>query len=107
MLNQHDGFALKPKKLIERFKENPNPSSDAAARLFVHMTNHVANEHCIAVKNASKGQHVDLQPTAVLDFAIFNSQRGFLNPTPRDMVISDVMDQVRGKRAKKKEATCK
>jgi len=74
LLDQHDGFALKPKKLIERFKENPNPSSDVVARLFVHMKNHVANnEHFTAVKNAPKGQHVDLQPTAGLDIAIYIS----------------------------------
>ena len=74
LLNQHDGFALKPKKLIERFKDNPNPSSDAVSRLFVHMKNHVANnEHFTAVKNAPKGQHVDLQSTAGLDIAIYIS----------------------------------
>ena len=32
LLDQYDGFALKPKTLIEIFKENPNPSFDVAAR---------------------------------------------------------------------------
>ena len=29
---------------------NPGPSSEAAAKLFVHMANHVAKEHCAATK---------------------------------------------------------
>ena len=57
LLGDHDGFALKPKKLMKKYKENPGDSK-VQGKVFVHMTNFASSEH---VANEKKlGFVVDL-----------------------------------------------
>ena len=65
------------------------------------MTNHVTNEHCVAA-NKKNDRFVDLEPSAGLDVAMTEFQTSVLNPTERDVVISYLISQSKGYRAKKK-----
>ena len=71
--------------------------------LFLHMTNHVATDHCVAAKK-NNGRFVDLEPSAGLEFAMPEFQTSVLNPTDRYVVISNIISKYQGDRAKKKEA---
>jgi len=103
LLDKHDGFALKPTKLIAAYKANPGDSK-IQGQLFVHMTNFVCHEHCIAVKKARAVKDIILQPSAALDVEMTHLQKKFLNPSMEDVQLSDIIDQSQGERAKKKEA---
>ena len=48
--DQHNGFTLKPRKLIEKYIANPGDSK-VQGQLFVHMTNFVCREHFVANKH--------------------------------------------------------
>lgn len=102
LLDDHDGFAFKPKKLLKEYTNNRSDSK-VQGRLFVHMTNHVTTQHCVAAKKKPDGRFVDLEPSAALDIHMTEFQRIILNPTTRDVVVSDLIDQAQGERAKKKE----
>ena len=57
LLGDHDGFALKPKKLMKKYKDNP-VKSKVQGKVFIHMNNFSASEH---VANEKKlGRVVDL-----------------------------------------------
>ena len=104
LLDKHDGFALKPEKLINQFQQNPgNPK--AQGNIFRHFTKHTATAHCVASDTEKKnGYLIDIDPTAGLNVEVSEIQRSLPNPTSQDMIISDIIDQAKGKRAKKKEA---
>ena len=101
LLDDHDGFALKPKKLLKKYQDNRSDSK-AQGMLFVHMTNHVTTQHCVAARKKD-GHFVDLEPSPGLDIHMTEFQRIVLNPTMRDVVVSDLVNQAQGERAKKKE----
>jgi hypothetical protein len=103
LLDKHDGFALKPTKFIDAFKANPG-NSKIQGQLFVHMTNFVCHEHCIAVKKTQAEMNSILEPSAALNVETSSLQKKFLNPTMKDMQLSDIIEQSQGERAKKKEA---
>ena len=103
LLDKHDVFALKPTKFIDAFKTNPG-NSKIQGQLFVHMTNFVCHEHCIAVKKTQAEKDSILEPSAALNVEISSLQKKFLNPTMQDMQLSDIIEQSQGERAKKKEA---
>ena len=67
------------------------------------MTNHVTNEHCVAA-NKNNGNFFDLEPLDGLDVAMIEFQTSVLNPTERDVVINNLISQLQGDRAKKKES---
>ena len=71
-------------------------------KLFVHMTNFVATEH--VTENKAKEDMVQLEPTRGLDVEMTKFQKKLLNPTTKDVMISELIDQSQCKRAKKKEA---
>ena len=54
------------------------------------MTNHITTEHCVAAKKKN-GRFVDLEPPAGLDVAMAEFQTSILNPTERDVVISNMI----------------
>jgi hypothetical protein len=103
LLDKHDGFALKPTKFIDAFKANPG-NSKIQGQLFVHMTNFVCHEHCIAVKKTQAEMNSILEPSAPLNVETSSLQKKFLNPTMKDMQLSDIIEQSQGEQAKKKEA---
>ena len=47
LLYKHDGFALKPKKLIKEFQQKPGDPK-FQGNLFRHYTNNTATAHCDA-----------------------------------------------------------
>ena len=107
LLDEHDGFSLKPKKLIKEFQQNPGDPK-AQGNLFSHYTNHTATAHCVASAIEKKnGRLIDLDPTAGLNVEVSELQRSLLNPTSRDMIVSDIINQAKVERAKKKEAKLK
>ena len=66
------------------------------------MTNFSASEH---VENENKlGRIVDLAPSSFLDVKVSGLQKTFLNPTARDVILTDIIYQSRGERSKKKES---
>ena len=67
------------------------------------MTNHVSTSYCVVAKKKN-GNFVDIGPSACLDVEMIDFQTRFLNPTERGVVISDMISQSQGDRAKKKEA---
>ena len=77
--------------------------SKTQGMLFVHMTNHVATKHCVAALKKNE-RYVDLEPSPGLDIAMSVLQESILNPTERDVVISDLINRAQGEGAKKKEA---
>ena len=104
LLNEHNGFALKLKKLIREFQKNPGDPK-AQWNIFRHYTNHTATAYCVAsaIEN-NNGRLIDLEPTADLNVEVYELQQSLINPTSRDMVVSDIIYQTKGERAKKKEA---
>ena len=104
LLDEHDGFALNLKKLIKELQQNPGDPK-AQGNLFRHYTNHNATAHCVASANEKKnGRLIDLETTAGLNVEVSELQRSLLNPTSRYIIVSDIIDQAKGERAKKKEA---
>ena len=71
--------------------------------MFLHIIKHIATEHCVA-SNKKNGCFVDLEPSAGLDVSMTELQTSALNPTKRDVLISDLINQSQGDMAKKKEA---
>ena len=69
--------------------------------MFLHMTNHVTTEHCVAAKKKN-GIFVDLEPSAGLDVAMPEFQTSILNPTERDVVIRNLISQSQVEISKKK-----
>ena len=67
------------------------------------MTNHVTTEYCVAANNKN-GCFVDIEPSSGLYVAMAEFQNSVLNPTYRDVVISNLISQSQGDKAKKKEA---
>ena len=67
------------------------------------MTNHVATKHCVAALKKNE-RYVDLEPSAGLDVVMSDFQKSILNPTERDVVISDLINRAQGEGAQKKEA---
>ena len=67
LFEKHDGFALKPKKLIKEFQQKPgNPK--AQGNLFRHYTNHTTTTHCVASAIENKNGHlIDIEPKAGLN----------------------------------------
>ena len=101
LLDKHDGFALKPRKLVQQYKDNPE-DSQTQGTLFVHMTNHASMQHCIASK---KDHHnADLELSSGLDVEMSDQQKRMINPPLRDVALSNIINQSQEKHAKKKEA---
>ena len=97
-------FELKPKKLIKDFQPKPGDPKDQG-NLFHHYTNHTATAHCIAIVIEKKnGRLIDLEPTAGLNVEVSKTQQILLNLTSWDMIVSDIIDQEKGEREKKKKA---
>ena len=107
ILNKHDGFSLNQKKLIKEFQQKYyNPK--AQGNLFRQYTNHIATAHVFASEIEKKnGLLIVLEPTAGLNMEVSELQRSLLNTTSRDMIVSDIINQEKGERAKKKEANRK
>ena len=104
LIYEHDGFVLNPKKLIKEFQHKPGDPK-AQGNLFRHYTNYTATAHCVAIAIEKKNiPLIDLEPTAGLNVEVSEIQRILLNPTSRDMIVSDIIDQTKGERAKNKEA---
>ena len=99
LLDEYDGFALKPKKLIKEFKDNPGDPK-VQGKLFRHYTNYAATAHCVANRKVSiekkSGRHTDLVPTAGLNVEVSDLQLSLLNPTFQDVIVSNIIDQVKG-----------
>ena len=91
LLDNHDGFALNPKKLINQFQQNPgDPKSQG--NIFCHYTNHTATVHCVASAIEKKnGRLIDIEPTAGLNVEVSELQLSLLNPTSRDIIVSDIV----------------
>jgi len=79
LLDQHDGFALKPRNLLKQYQDNPKDSK-TQGMLFVHMTNHVATKHCVTALKKNE-RYVDLEPSPGLDIAMSDLQKSILNPS--------------------------
>ena len=66
LIDEHDGFSLKPKKLIKEFQQMPGDPK-AQGNLFCHYTNHNVTAHSSAsVIEKKNGRLIDLVPQ--LDF---------------------------------------
>ena len=101
LLNDHDGFALSPKKLVKNYQDNCT-GTKTQWMLFLHITNHAATEYCVAA-NKKNGSFVDIEPSAGLDVEMSEFQTSVLNTTERDVVTNDMISQSQGDRDKKKE----
>ena len=96
LIDEHDGFTLKPEKLIKEFQHKPGDPK-AQGKLFLHCTNYTATTHCVASEIEKKnGRLIDLEPTAGLNVEVSKLQRRLLNTTSRDMIASDIIDQEKG-----------
>ncbi len=95
LINEYNGFALKPSRLLKQYKENRN-GSDTQAEFFVQMTNFVP-------KNHSWNDGSRLLPSSHLNVVVSNDQESLLNSTIRDVQIGALINQAYGKRAKKME----
>ena len=67
LIDDHDGFALKPKKLVKNCQDN-HTDPKTQQMMFLHMTNHVTTDHFVASKK-NNGRFVYLEPLAGLDVA--------------------------------------
>lgn len=122
LLDKHDGFSLKPKKLVKEYQDNPGDYT-SQGKLFLHMTNFVCTEHVTASKKARKSSEIEemtltsgtritvkaskpaqLEPSHGLHVEMSIDQTRLLNPTPQDVMISELIDQAQGEQAKKKKA---
>lgn len=101
LLENHDGFALKPKKLMEEYEENRHDAT-VQAKVFNHFSNFTCTKHIM--DNKKKKSQVQLEPSSGLNVELSEDQRHLLNPTFKDVQISELIDQAQGERAKKKEA---
>ena len=68
LLYDHDGFALKPKKIVKNYQDN-RADPNTQQMLLLHITNQVATDNCVASKKKNFC-FVDLEPSAVLDVAM-------------------------------------
>ena len=60
------------------------------------------------VANKKKlGRVVDLALSLLLDFKVSDLQKTLLNPTARYVILTEILDQSREKKSKKKEAKLK
>ena len=100
LLDHHDGFDLKPKKLVEDYKEK-RTSTTAQYKLFVHTTNFVATEHVSGNKRLGKCDK--LQPSSYLHVDMHYDQKRLLNTTPQDAQLSEIIAQAQGDKARKRE----
>ena len=102
IFDEHNGFALTLDKLIKEFQQNPgNPK--AQGNLFRHCTNYTATAHCVESSIEKKnGCLIDLETTASLNVEVSELQQSLLNPTSRDMIVSDIINQEKGEREKNK-----
>ena len=66
------------------------------------MTKQITTDHCVAAKK-NNGRFVDLKPSAGLDVKMTEFHTSVINPTEQDVVISYMISQTQGERAKKKE----
>ena len=100
LLNKHNGFTLNPKKLIKEFQHNPsNPK--AQGNLFRHYTNYTSTAYCVASAIEKKNGHlIDIDPTAGLNVEVSDLQQSLINPTSRDTIVSDIIDQVKRRKGK-------
>jgi hypothetical protein len=104
VLDNHVGFALKPAKLITNYQAQPGDSK-AQGELLRHMTNYVCHKHGVEKKKACQVQKdINLEPSDGLNVEMNYHQRKWLNPTIDEVLLSDVIEQAQGERAKKKEA---
>ena len=122
LLDTHDTFSLKPKKLVKEYQDNPGGCT-TQGKLFVHMTTFVFTEHVTASKNVMKSSEIEemtlpngtritvkaskpsqLEPAHGLHIKTSINQKRLLNPTPQDVMISELIDQAQGEQANKKEA---
>ena len=104
LLDKHGGFALELKKIIKEFHQKPGNPKDQG-NIFCHYTNHTATAHCVVSAIEKKnGLLIYLEPTAGLNVEVSELQRSLLNHTSWYMIVSDIINQAKGERAKKKEA---
>ena len=104
LLDKHDSSEFNPKKLIKQFQDKPGYPKDQV-NLFRHYTNHTATTHCVASAIENNNVHlVDLELTAGLNVEVSKIQRYLLNTTSQDMIVSEIIDQEKVEREKKKEA---
>ena len=94
-------FVLKPKKIVEKHQANTG-NSKSQGKLFVHTTNLVLTENALA--NKKSYDKVQLEPTSGLSVELTFLQRLILNPTVRDMKVSEIVDQYQGEWANNKES---
>ena len=92
LLGEHDGFPLKPRKLIkESQQKSGNPK--AQGNIFRHYTNHTATTQFVASAIKNKNSRlIDLEPTAGLNVEVPELQRILLNPTSQDIIVSDIIN---------------
>lgn len=104
VLDNHDGFTLKPAKLITDYRAQPGDSK-TQGELFRHMTNYVSHKYGAEKKKASQlEKDINLEPSGGLNVEMSYRQRKWLNPTIDEVLLSDVIEQAQGEQAKKKEA---
>ena len=74
-------------------------------KVFFHMKNVSASEQ---VANKKKlGRVVDLALSLLLDLKVSDLQNTLLNPTSRYVMLTEILDQSREKKSKKKESKLK
>ena len=93
LLDRHGGFVLKPKKIVKQHQAN-HGNSKAQGKFSVHMTNFVSTKHALANKNVDN--KVQLEPTSGLNVELTVLQKFMLNPTVRDMQVSEIVNQAQG-----------
>ena len=96
LLDEHNGFVLKTNKLIKEFQHKTGDLK-AQGNLLRHYKNHTATAIFFASAIEKKnGRLIDLETTAGLNVEVSELQRSLLNPTSRDMIFSDIIDQAKG-----------
>ena len=68
--------------------------------IFLHTTNHVTTENCVAAKKKNV-RFIDLEPSDGLYVAMTEFQTIVLNPTEQEVAISDLISQSQGYRDNK------
>ena len=99
-------FSWKPKRHMDAVakereinKEVNTNNTAAAEEFFNHITNFVSRSHCTKTR-----ERQFLEPKGYLDVEVTEDQRYFLQPTPADVLVGNILDDSIGMGAKKKIA---
>ena len=103
LFDHHDGFYLKPKNPVEEYKKNRTITT-VQAKLFVHMTNFVATEHVSG--NKWLGKRDKLQPSSYSHVEMHYDQNRFLNATPQETQLSEIIAQAQVDKVNNRDSKC-